>query len=68
MVMGTTFMFLWDVKFDWGLLTGGFMDNKFLRDQILYSDEVSWQYFTNITIRGMLNVCLIVAMNNAGQK
>jgi hypothetical protein len=40
-VMGTTFMFLWDVKLDWGLLTGGFLDNKFLRDQILYASEVS---------------------------
>lgn len=47
-ILSTTFTFMWDIKVDWGLLSGGAAENKFLREQIIYSSEVG-KFFYSFT-------------------
>lgn len=41
-VVSSTYAYLWDIKMDWGLFDSNAGDNKFLREEIVYSSTVSW--------------------------
>lgn len=40
-IMSSCFTYTWDVKLDWGLFDSNTGENKFLREEIVYSSPVS---------------------------
>lgn len=40
-IMSSCFTYTWDVKLDWGLFDSNAGENKFLREEIVYSSPVS---------------------------
>jgi hypothetical protein len=41
-VVSSCFTYTWDVKLDWGLFDSSAGENKFLREEIVYSSPVSF--------------------------
>ena len=39
-IVSTCYTFTWDIKMDWGLLDKKAGENKFLREEIVYSSKV----------------------------
>lgn len=39
--MSSCFTYTWDIKLDWGLFDSNAGENKFLREEIVYSSPVS---------------------------
>lgn len=39
--ISTVYAYTWDIKMDWGLLDKSAGENKFLREEIVYSSTVS---------------------------
>lgn len=40
-IMSSCFTYTWDIKLDWGLFDSNAGENKFLREEIVYSSPVS---------------------------
>lgn len=40
--LSSTYAYTWDIKMDWGLFDRNAGENKFLREEIVYSSTVSW--------------------------
>lgn len=43
-IVSSCYAYTWDVKMDWGLLEWKSNDNKFLREEIVYSSNVSYLF------------------------
>lgn len=41
-VISSCYAYTWDIKMDWGLFDKSAGENKFLREEIVYSSTVSW--------------------------
>lgn len=44
LIVSSCYAYAWDIKMDWGLFDAKDGDNKFLREEIVYSSTVSWFY------------------------
>lgn len=40
-ILASTYAYIWDIKMDWGLFDSNAGENKFLREEIVYSSTVS---------------------------
>lgn len=41
MVVNSVYSYIWDIKMDWGLFDKNAGENKFLREEVVYSSNVS---------------------------
>lgn len=49
-VVSSCFTYTWDVKLDWGLFDSRAGENKFLREEIVYSSPVSFSSFHELVL------------------
>lgn len=42
--LSSTYAYTWDIKMDWGLFDRNAGENKFLREEVVYSSTVNCQY------------------------
>lgn len=42
-ILASTYAYIWDIKMDWGLFDGNSGENKFLREEVVYSSTVSFE-------------------------
>lgn len=49
-IVSTCYSYTWDIKMDWGLLDKGAGDNKFLREEVVYSSGVSFSIISILLI------------------
>lgn len=45
-IMSSLYAYAWDIKIDWGLLDANAGENKFLREETVYTSVVSTALFT----------------------
>lgn len=47
-IISSCYAYTWDIKMDWGLFDKAAGENKFLREEIVYSSTVSWEHYINL--------------------
>lgn len=45
-IINTLYTYMWDIRMDWGLFDKNAGENKFLREEIVYSSLVSYLIIT----------------------
>lgn len=57
-IMSSCFAYTWDIKLDWGLFDNNAGENKFLREEIVYSSPVSLNSRTQI--KTVYYICIML--------
>lgn len=52
-VLASTYAYIWDIKMDWGLFDSNAGDNKFLREEVVYSSTVSFLLYLSVAITNL---------------
>lgn len=58
-IVSSSYAYTWDIKMDWGLLDKSAGENTFLREEIVYSSTVKFNYST---LKHLINVFFLVLL------